>query len=67
MAEKFLQKANEEMERKGTKGLFTRKAKAAGESVQKFAKEKAHAKGKLGKEARFAKTMGKMHGGKGKG
>lgn len=60
MAEKFLQKANDEMEAKGTKGLFTKKAKAAGESVQKFAKDKAHAPGKLGKEARFAKTMGSM-------
>lgn len=60
MAEKFLQKANAEMTRKGTKGLFTRKAEAAGESVQKFAKEKAHAPGKLGKEARFAKAMGSI-------
>lgn len=64
MAEKFLQKANAEMERKGTKGLFTRKAKAAGKSVQEFAREKSGAKGKLGKEARFARTMGKMHGGR---
>ncbi len=36
-------------------GLFTKKAKKAGESTQEFAQEKAHAPGKLGKEARFAK------------
>lgn len=60
MAEKFLQKANAEMDKKGTKGLFTKKAKAAGESVQKFAKEKSSAPGKLGKEARFAKAMGSI-------
>lgn len=60
MADKFLAKANEEMERKGTKGLFTRKAKAAGKSVQEFAREKSSAKGKLGKEARFAKAMGSI-------
>ena len=42
------------------KGLFTRKAKAAGEGVQEFAQEKAHAGGKLGKEANFAR-MSKRH------
>ena len=42
------------------KGLFTKKAKAAGKSVQQYAKEKAHAGGKLGKEANFAR-MAKRH------
>lgn len=60
MAEKFLQKARESMEKRGTVGLFTRKAKAAGKSVQEFAREKSGAKGKLGKEARFARTMGSL-------
>lgn len=36
------------------RGLFTRKARAAGKSVAEYAREKAHAPGRLGKEARFA-------------
>ena len=51
-----LSQASAEMKRKGTKGLFTKKAKAAGESVGEFAREKSGAPGKLGKEARFAKA-----------
>ena len=42
------------------RGLFTKKAKAAGESVQAYAKKKAHAGGVLGKEANFAR-MSKRH------
>ena len=49
-----LAKASEKMEEKGTKGLFTKKAKAAGKTVPEFAKEKKSAGGKLGKEAVFA-------------
>lgn len=49
-----LSDASKEMERKGTKGLFTKKAKAAGKTVSAFAAEKKHAGGKLGKEATFA-------------
>jgi len=49
-----LSDAGKRMEEKGTKGLFTRKAKAAGKTVAEFAKEKRHAGGKLGKEAVFA-------------
>lgn len=45
---------------KSRRGLFTKKAKAAGKSVQEFAREKAHAGGKLGKEANFAR-MAKRH------
>lgn len=55
-----LTEARERMERKGTVGLFTKKAKAAGKSVGEFAKEKAHAGGTLGKEANFAR-MAKRH------
>jgi hypothetical protein len=42
------------------RGLFTKKANAAGESVQRFAEKKAHAGGVLGKEANFAR-MAKRH------
>ena len=38
-------------------GAFTAKAKAAGKSVAAFSKEKAHAPGTLGKQARLAKTL----------
>lgn len=41
-------------------GSFTAKAKAAGKSVKEYADEKANAKGKLGKQARLAKTFRKM-------
>jgi hypothetical protein len=43
-------------------GAFTKKAKAAGESVQEYAQEKKHAKGKTGKQARLAITLRGMHG-----
>jgi hypothetical protein len=39
---------------KSHRGLFTKKAHAAGKSVAEYAKEKYHAKGKLGREARLA-------------
>lgn len=42
------------------KGLFTKKAHAAGKSVQEYASEKASSGGKLGKEANFAR-MAKRH------
>ena len=42
-------------------GAFTRKAKAAGMSVQAFARKKRHAAGRLGKQARLALTLKKMH------
>ncbi len=54
-----LTKARESMERRGTVGLFTKKAHAAGKSTQEFAREKRHAGGKLGKEAVFAANAGK--------
>ena len=42
------------------RGLFTKKANAAGKSVQEYANEEAHAGGKLGQEANFAR-MAKRH------
>ena len=42
------------------RGLFTKKAHAAGKSVQAYANQKAGSSGKLGKEANFAK-MAKRH------
>lgn len=42
------------------RGLFTRKAKAAGKGVQEYASEKANSGGALGKEANFAR-MAKRH------
>lgn len=54
--DKWMQKAVPESH----KGLFTRKAKTAGKSVAEYASEKKDAKGKLGKEARFALTATKI-------
>ena len=53
--EKWIQKAIKHP------GSFSAKAKAAGKSVAAFAKEKAHAPGTLGKQARLAQTLRKMH------
>jgi hypothetical protein len=41
-------------------GAFTAQARAAGQGVQEYAREKAHAPGKTGKRARLALTFGKM-------
>lgn len=38
-------------------GAFTRKAKAAGMTVQAFARKKRKAPGRLGKQARLALTL----------
>ena len=60
MAEQhWMQAARDAMKRKGTVGLFDRKAVAAGKSTQEYAKEKYQAPGKLGMEARFAANRGK--------
>jgi hypothetical protein len=56
--EHWMQAARESFKKKGTEGLFGRKAKAAGMSTQAFASAKANAPGVLGKEARFAKNAG---------
>jgi hypothetical protein len=42
------------------RGLFAAKAKAAGETTAQYADQEYHAKGTLGKEARFAKTAMKL-------
>lgn len=39
------------------KGVFSSKAAAAGKSTSEYAKEKASAPGKLGKESRLALTL----------
>lgn len=48
----------------GRKGVFRKKAERAGESTAQFASEHAGDKGKLGKEARLAKTFAKHRPGK---
>jgi hypothetical protein len=42
-------------------GAFSAKAKRAGETTAQYAREKAHAPGTLGKQARLAQTLSKMH------
>lgn len=44
------------------KGLFTKKAKAAGMSVPQYAAKKSGASGTLGKEARLAQVFEKLRG-----
>jgi hypothetical protein len=48
----------------GSHGQFRAKAEAAGESTREFAAEKSSAPGLLGKQARLAKTLMGMGGGK---
>ena len=43
------------------KGVFKKKAEAAGKTTKEYAEEKASAPGKLGKEARLAQTLMGMH------
>lgn len=43
-------------------GAFKAKAKAAGKSTSEFAKEKADAPGRLGKQARLASTLMNLSG-----
>lgn len=45
----------------GDKGKFKAKAEKAGESTAAFADEHAGDSGKLGREARLAKTLMSMH------
>lgn len=54
MAEKWIQKAREGMEAKGTVGSFSRAAKKAGMSTMAFARKEKNAGGKMGKKANFA-------------
>jgi len=41
-------------------GAFTRKAKAAGMTVQSYARKMRHAAGRTGKQARLALTLAKI-------
>lgn len=67
MSEKWIQKASEKMERKGTKGSFTRIAKKSG-GIKKgggikksFIEKEIHSKNpKIRKKAQFAKNMKKI-------
>ena len=43
-------------------GAFTRKAKAAGMTVQSYARKMRHAAGRTGKQARLALTLKKIGG-----
>ena len=58
MAKKWIKKALE-----GAHGQFKAKAERAGESTSEFAKEHEHDSGKLGKQARLAQNLMKMHHG----
>lgn len=54
---KWLQKASDKMEQKGTKGLFSRAAARAGMSTEAFAaKEKNSPDPKMRKRATFAQN-----------
>jgi hypothetical protein len=55
---KWLNAARNRMKKKGTVGLFGKKAAAAGMSTQAYAEKEYHAPGVLGEEARFAKNAG---------
>ena len=44
------------------KGALGRKAKAAGQSTQGFAKKNEGSPGKLGKQSRLAETLSKLRG-----
>lgn len=41
-------------------GAFTKKAEAAGKGVQEYAREKADAPGRTGKQARLALTLSRL-------
>ena len=56
---KWIQKAVNKMERKGSEGSLTKAAHKEDESPMEFAKEHKHSKGKVGKKARFALNVNK--------
>jgi len=47
-----------------TRGVFTRKARAAGMTVQAYARKMRHAGGRLGRQARLALTLKKISKGR---
>ena len=58
----WMQKAGEQMKKKGTVGKFTAIANRRGESVQEAASDLYNAPGKEGQEARYAYIAGHGHG-----
>lgn len=54
MAEQFMQKATEDIKRRGTKGSLKRAAQRAGESTKAFAEGHKAAPGLTGKRSRLA-------------
>lgn len=52
----WVQKVVAEMD----KGAFSEKAKRAGKTTTQYAQEKASAPGKIGRQARLARTFAKM-------
>lgn len=59
---KFIQKAVNRMEEKGTEGSLTRIAKEHGEGTMTFAREHYHSPGKVGAKSRFAVNAQKRRG-----
>lgn len=49
------------MEKRGTKGVFSRAAARAGKSTHEFAEEHKHSSGKIGKRARLALAFESGH------
>lgn len=54
MANRWMQKESKREAHAGTKGSFSRAAKAHGMSTSAYAHKKEHAPGKVGKKARMA-------------
>lgn len=68
MAKKWIQKAVNKMEKKGTVGSFSAAAKKAGKTTAQetasVLKSGSHASSAMKKKAQFAKNMRSIHGGK---
>lgn len=54
MAEHWMAGVRRGMEKRGTKGVFSRAAARAGRSTHAFAEEHKHSSGKIGRRARLA-------------
>lgn len=63
-AKHWMQAESRREARAGTKGSFSREAKAHGESTREYARQEEHAKGRLGRQARMAlRFMSANHSG----
>ena len=65
MAKKWLQKASEKMQQKGTVGSFSKKARKAGMSTEGYAAKimkSKNAPAHLRQQANFARNAGKSRG-----